>query len=123
MARTGTGSAADRAFEGAAGNTNDVFGLPGAGGTGDEDGSSGETATGSAGGSAGGSTASAGAAGTRQGAPEDFADEPPATIEGCEDEDKVARQLCEAATEEKDPFLRAALWNEYNEYRRILARQ
>jgi hypothetical protein len=31
--------------------------------------------------------------------------------------------LCEAATEEKDPFLRAALWNEYNEYRRILARQ
>jgi hypothetical protein len=49
--------------------------------------------------------------------------EPPATIEGCEDDDKVARQLCEAATEEKDPFLRAALWNEYNEYRRILARQ
>jgi hypothetical protein len=44
-------------------------------------------------------------------------------VEGCEDEDKVARQLCEAATNEEDPFLRGALWNEYNEYKSILARQ
>ncbi len=44
-------------------------------------------------------------------------------VDGCEDEDKVARQLCEAATSEEDPFLRGALWNEYNEYKTILARQ
>ena len=44
-------------------------------------------------------------------------------VEGCEDDDTVARQLCEAATEEEDPFLRAALWEEYNEYNKILARQ
>ena len=37
--------------------------------------------------------------------------------------DKVARQLCEAATKEEDPFLRAALWDEYNEYKKIIARQ
>jgi hypothetical protein len=45
-----------------------------------------------------------------------------ATIEGCNDQDRVARQLCEAATQERDPFLRAALWDEYNEYKRIIAR-
>jgi hypothetical protein len=107
------------------GNTNDVFGLPGAGGDradgelgGEGADAGGNIPTRSAGGSAGG----AGATGTAQAGP-DEASEPPATIEGCEDTDKVARQLCEAATEEKDPFLRAALWNEYNEYRRILARQ
>jgi hypothetical protein len=44
-------------------------------------------------------------------------------VEGCEDENTVARQLCEAATDEEDPFLRAALWEEYNEYKRILGRQ
>jgi hypothetical protein len=44
-------------------------------------------------------------------------------VEGCSDQDKVARQLCEAATEEQDPFLRAALWDEYNEYKKILVRQ
>ena len=123
MARTGTGTAADKAFEGAAGNTNDVFGLPGAGGPGDTAGDSATGEVGSTGGSAGGSTGSPGTGGASQAGPTDVADEPPATIEGCEDTDKVARQLCEAATEEKDPFLRAALWNEYNEYRRILARQ
>jgi hypothetical protein len=46
-----------------------------------------------------------------------------AQVEGCNDEDTVARQLCEAATKEQDPFLRAALWDEYNEYKRILGRQ
>ena len=44
-------------------------------------------------------------------------------VEGCTDTDKVARQLCEAATEEEDPFLRGALWDEYNEYKSILSRQ
>ena len=42
-----------------------------------------------------------------------------ATVAGCNDQDRVARQLCEAATEEKDPFLRAALWDEYNEYKKL----
>jgi hypothetical protein len=50
-------------------------------------------------------------------------DEPAAAVEGCEDDDRVARQLCEAATEERDPFLRAALWDEYEEYLKIVARQ
>ena len=50
-------------------------------------------------------------------------DEPPPTVEGCEDDDTVARQLCEAATKEEDPLLRAALWDEYNGYKRILASQ
>jgi hypothetical protein len=44
------------------------------------------------------------------------------TIEGCNDQDRVARQLCEAATKEGDPFLRAALWDEYNEYKKLVAR-
>ena len=42
------------------------------------------------------------------------------SVEGCSDEDIVAQQLCEAATLEEDPFLRAALWREYNQYREIL---
>jgi hypothetical protein len=45
-----------------------------------------------------------------------------ATVEGCNDPDRVARQLCEAATKEADPFLRAALWDEYNEYKKLVAR-
>lgn len=45
------------------------------------------------------------------------------SVKGCNDSDKVARQLCEAATKEQDPFLRASLWDEYNEYKKILARQ
>jgi hypothetical protein len=45
-----------------------------------------------------------------------------ASIEGCNDGDRVLRQLCEAATQEKDPFLRASLWDEYNEYKRLVAR-
>jgi hypothetical protein len=45
-----------------------------------------------------------------------------ATVEGCNDQDRVARQLCEAATKEADPFLRASLWDEYDEYKRLLAR-
>ena len=45
------------------------------------------------------------------------------SVEGCEDKDVVARQLCEAASQEDDPFLRAALWDEYNEYKKIILRQ
>ncbi len=44
-------------------------------------------------------------------------------VEGCDDSDTVARQLCEAATQEQDPFLRAALWDEYTAYKSILGRQ
>jgi hypothetical protein len=44
------------------------------------------------------------------------------TVEGCNDSDRVLRQLCEAATQEKDPFLRSSLWDEYNEYKRVVAR-
>jgi hypothetical protein len=50
-------------------------------------------------------------------------EEATATVQGCNDTEKVSRQLCEAATSEKDPFLRAALWDEYNQYKKILARQ
>jgi hypothetical protein len=50
-------------------------------------------------------------------------EDPAKQVQGCNDRDKVARQLCEAATAEKDPFLRGSLWNEYNEYKKILARQ
>jgi hypothetical protein len=42
------------------------------------------------------------------------------SVEGCADQDRVARQLREAA--EDDPFLRAALWDEYNEYKKLVAR-
>lgn len=114
IARSGAGTAADRAFEEAAGGdggatTDDVFGLPD------------ESEQGAGGGIATRGTSAEPA--IARGGSGDVASEPPATVEGCEDEDKVARQLCEAATEERDPFLRAALWDEYNEYRKILARQ
>jgi hypothetical protein len=46
--------------------------------------------------------------------------QPVATVQGCNDQDRVARQLCEAATQEDDPFLRAALWDEYNEYKKLI---
>jgi hypothetical protein len=42
------------------------------------------------------------------------------SIEGCDDSDVTARQLCEYASLEEDPFLKADLWEEYNEYVRIL---
>jgi hypothetical protein len=53
-----------------------------------------------------------------------FADRPVnPSVEGCNDEDLVARQLCELATVEEDPFLKGELWREYNEYRRLVAQQ
>jgi hypothetical protein len=108
IGRSGVGGAADEALGGA-----------GAGGAGqggeqaDGQAGSGTGARGSDGGQAGGSSAVGG----------DGPEEAVANIEGCGDADKVARQLCEAATQEADPFLRAALWDEYNEYKKILARQ
>jgi len=113
MAAQGIGSAADEVFReaGSIGGNN-----PGSG-----------TAAGqeqTAGGTTGGDTAQS----ESGGAPVFGPSEPPQNstapqVEGCEDDDTVARQLCEAATDEEDPFLRAALWDEYNEYKRILARQ
>ncbi len=42
--------------------------------------------------------------------------------QGCEDDEKLlTRQLCEAAMKEEDPFLRSALWDEYDGYKKILA--
>ncbi len=116
MARTGVGTAADEAL-GQAGN-------PGAsaGGTGAE----GAEIPGISQ-QSGGSTASTGAqqsnGGPVMGRGDSASDDERPQIEGCNDTDKVARQLCEAATEEEDPFLRGALWDEYNEYKSILSRQ
>ncbi len=53
-----------------------------------------------------------------------LSERPTDRTEGCEDDEKVfTRQLCEAAMKEEDPFLRSALWDEYNGYKKILARQ
>jgi hypothetical protein len=41
-------------------------------------------------------------------------------VEGCTHPDRTARQLCEYATQEEDPFVRGNLWREYEEYVRIL---
>lgn len=41
----------------------------------------------------------------------------PAGIPGGQDDDVVARQLREAAETEKDPELRAKLWEEYKKYK------
>lgn len=107
MARSGVGTAADEVF-GAAGDLGNPIGsteMPtGTGTTGGEDGSNTQN------------TAPVSQSRSRN-------DDTAERVEGCNDEDKVARQLCEAATEEGDPFLRAALWNEYNEYKNIILRQ
>jgi len=108
MAAQGVGTAADEAFQSAG----QIGGPMGTGGQ--------ESGAGSAGGDQGGQSARANRpvfedpSIREQNAPQ---------VEGCNDEDKVAQQLCEAATEEEDPFLRAALWNEYNEYKQIILRQ
>ena len=107
MARSGVGTAADEAF-GAAGDIGNPVGST-------------EAPSGQ------GSQGAENAAQTNTGAPV-FAnrsndEETSEQVEGCNDQDKVARQLCEAATEEEDPFLRAALWDEYNEYKKIIVRQ
>ena len=113
IARSGVGTAADEGFG--------SDGASGAGGPGGEgaDGAGGQPT----GGQAGGSGESDAASGRRVLARAVLSDEPPETVEGCEDDDTVARQLCEAATKEEDPLLRAALWDEYNEYKSILAGQ
>jgi hypothetical protein len=41
-------------------------------------------------------------------------------VEGCTDTDNTARQLCEYATAEQDPFVRGELWREYEEYVKVL---
>jgi hypothetical protein len=114
MARTGVGTAADEAF-GSAGTPGNA-----------EGGEAGGEIPGITG-QAGGATAAGGAdssGSVETGGNRGTSNEPArVAVEGCKDQDKVARQLCEAATEEQDPFLRAALWDEYNEYKRILARQ
>jgi hypothetical protein len=41
-------------------------------------------------------------------------------VEGCTDRDSMARQLCEIATKEEDPFVKGNLWREYEEYVKVL---
>jgi hypothetical protein len=115
IARTGGGAAADRSFDQqGAGGAGGIVGAP----AGDQSGSVSAP-------EGGGSVAGAGGSDTpgEQHVFRQDIEAPTKTVEGCEDTDKVARQLCEAATAEKDPFLRSALWDEYNEYKKILARQ
>ena len=114
IARGGVGSAADEGFGGAGAPGGDGS-IPGGG----ADGGGNATTGGSAGGGVGNDPASQRPVLARAELPE----EAPPPVEGCEDTDKVARQLCEAATKEEDPLLRAALWDEYNEYKKIIALQ
>ena len=114
IARGGVGSAADEGF-GGAGSPGGDGSIPGGGADGGDDVLTG----GSAGGGGGNDPASQRPVLARAQLPE----EAPPPVEGCADTDKVARQLCEAATKEEDPLLRAALWDEYNEYKKIIALQ
>jgi hypothetical protein len=127
VARAGGGAAADEVLKGAgdAGQGGDEAGGPGGSSSG-QGGEGGDAA--SDGGAGGGSSSRGGRGGSQQAgstAPDSGAppEEQAASVKGCNDTEKVARQLCEAATAEQDPFLRAALWDEYNEYKKILARQ
>ena len=115
IARGGIGSAADEGFGGAGGVPGGDGSMPGGG----ADGGGNVPTGGSAGGGGGNDPASRRPILARAELPE----EAPPPVEGCEDTDKVARQLCEAATKEEDPLLRAALWDEYNEYKKIIAIQ
>jgi hypothetical protein len=127
MAQQGIGSAADEIFRevGAIGSGSNSGSNSGSSSGGASAGADDEQLSGASGGgnvntSGGGDSSSGGGSVFEQSARQDRTSP---QIEGCEDENKVARQLCEAATEEEDPFLRAALWEEYNEYKRILGRQ
>ena len=114
IARSGIGSAADQGFGGSGGMPGGDGSIPGGGADGD-----GNVTTGGSAGGGGNDPASRRPILARAELPE----EAPPPVEGCEDTDKVARQLCEAATKEEDPLLRAALWDEYNEYKKIIAPQ
>jgi hypothetical protein len=126
IASTGGGTAADRVFKQAGGDGTEAGGQAGEGGAnGSVAQAGGEGEQQEQGGSAGGASgAQQGGAGARAEVPTDAGpDQAVASVQGCSDQDKVARQLCEAATKEKDPFLRASLWDEYNQYKKILAKQ
>ena len=51
----------------------------------------------------------------------DLGPEDTRNIKGCDDVDIVARGLCEAATVERDKDLREKLWQEYSDYKKIVA--
>ena len=119
IAKNGGGAAADAGLGGAGEN-----GAAAGRGAGSD--ASGNAAAGGAAGGAGGRGTPGGDNGQAGGSnlpPSSVAESAGAQVKGCGDPDKVARQLCEAATQEADPFLRAALWDEYNQYKKILARQ
>jgi hypothetical protein len=83
-----------------------------AGAAGDAAGGSGSTAT-----ADGGAAAAPGAAGQGPTTGQDGAPAPPAALPDPSGDDIVARQLREAAVRERDPELRARLWDEYRRYR------
>ena len=134
VARAGGGTAADQVLKEAGqggGGDAGAGGAP-AGGAADGTAATGSGGSGQGGqagnGAAGGSSANGGQQGGASGASKNRTDDAgpdkaAATVQGCNDTDKVARQLCEAATAENDPFLRASLWEEYNQYKKIVARQ
>jgi hypothetical protein len=120
IAKNGGGAAADTGLGGAGQGGTAQGGAAGGGTEASGNGAGGGTAGGAGGkGTPGGDNGQAGSSFPQSNAPESAV----AAVKGCGDPDKVARQLCEAATQEADPFLRAALWDEYNQYKKILARQ
>jgi hypothetical protein len=136
VARAGGGTAADQVLkEAGQGGGDAAAGGAAAGGAaaggsaaggaagGGASGAGGQAGNGAAGGSSAIGGQQAGAAGAPTHKSDEGPDKAPATVQGCNDTDKVARQLCEAATAENDPFLRASLWDEYNQYKKIVARQ
>lgn len=77
-------------------------------------GASGEAGDGDEAGEGGGQGGGGGAGGTGSSGPNEI----PADVPDGRDDDIVARQIREAAMKEKDPELRAALWEEYRRYKR-----
>ncbi|MEE8108470.1 MAG: hypothetical protein V3T36_04885, partial [Gammaproteobacteria bacterium] len=59
-----------------------------------------------------------GAGGGRQSGADVLASPPPEDIPDGSDDDVVARQLREAAQNERDPVLRDKLWDEYRAYKK-----
>src|SRR6185503_13246172 len=108
IAKNGGGAAADSGIRGAGQDSS----AEGQGGGGAD---AAGTAAGGAAGAGGGRGTPGGDSGQAGGGnlpPSSVAESAAASVKGCGDPDKVARQLCEAATQEADPFLRAALWDE-----------
>jgi hypothetical protein len=101
----GQGDAAGRGEAGSTGTAEDAGGEGEAGGRGESAGGN-DQQGGGGGGVGGGASGGAGPGSV------------PADIPDGSDDDIVARQLREAAMKEKDPELRARLWEEYRQYKK-----